>query len=135
MPTGGASASTGDKGEYDDGRPYHSTNWHDRPEYGDVKRLVDFFTTKGIAYWRMSPHNELSTGERDYVLAEPGRQYAVYAAAGGSFRIKLAPGRYTVHRFNPRDGEDTALREVSGGWQRFAMPDSRDWAVYLEAEQ
>lgn len=131
----GASASTGDKGEYDDGRPYHSTNWHDRPEYGDVKRLVDFFTTKGIAYWRMSPHNELSTGERDYVLAEPGRQYAVYAAAGGSFRIKLAPGRYTVHRFNPRDGEDTALREVSGGWQRFAMPDSRDWAVYLEAEQ
>jgi hypothetical protein len=70
----GGSASTGDKFEYADGRPYHSGFWHSRPEYGDLKRLADFFTTKGVAYWRMTSHDALARGARVYVLAEPGRR-------------------------------------------------------------
>ncbi len=109
----------------------------DAPEYGDVKRLVDFFTSKGIEYWKMSSHNELVTsGTRVYVLAEPGRQYVIYAAAGGKFSLDIAEGRYVARRYNPRTGEDEALAEPRGGGsQPFAVPDANDWVVYLKTSR
>ena len=129
----GGYGSAGDKNEYDDGRPYVSANWHDEPEFDDIKRLVDFFTAKGFEYWKMAGHNELvKTGERVYVLAEPGRQYIVYAAAGGRFSIDLAAGGYEARRFDPRTGEDLALDRVSGPAIRsFSAPDNRDWVLHL----
>jgi Protein of unknown function (DUF4038) len=45
IAVGGGYGSAGDKNDYADGRPYNSTNWHDTAEYGDLKRLIDFFTT------------------------------------------------------------------------------------------
>ncbi|MGH9847205.1 MAG: DUF5060 domain-containing protein, partial [Blastocatellia bacterium] len=80
IAAGGGYGAAGDKSDYDDGRPYNSVNWHDTEEYGDLKRLIDFFTTKGVEYWRMSPRNDLAkAGARVYVLAEPGRQYVIYS--------------------------------------------------------
>jgi hypothetical protein len=129
IAVGGGYGAAGDKNDYDDGRPYFSTNWHDTAEYGDIQRLVTFFTTQGLEYWKMAPHNELlRSGTRAYVLAEPGRQYVIYAAAGGSFAVDLPAGQYLAHRFDPRTGEDTALPEVGGGATRtFTAPDGQDW--------
>ncbi len=43
-------------------------DWLDEPTvYGDVKRLIDFFTAKGIEYWKMASQNSLVTsGTRTY---------------------------------------------------------------------
>jgi hypothetical protein len=109
-------------------------DWLDAPEeYGDLKRMIDFFTTKGIEYWKMSSRNGLLTaGTRTYVLEEAGRQYVIYAAAGGAFSVSIAPGTYSARGYNPRTGEDVALGEVSGGGSRsFTAPDANDWVVYL----
>lgn len=134
IAVGGGYGSAGDKNDYDDGRPYNSVNWHDTDEYGDLKRLIDFFTTKDIAYWRMTPRNELKkSGERVYVLAEPGKQYVIYAAAGGSFSVELVKGDYEVRRYDPRAGEDVALNASQGGVKSFTLPDKQDWVIYLRA--
>src|SRR5262245_14068003 len=59
-----------------------SGDWTDASEYDDIGRLIDFFTSKGLEYWKMSSQNSLKTsGDRVYVLApEPERRYLIYAA-------------------------------------------------------
>jgi hypothetical protein len=132
--TGGGSGSAGDKANYPGiGQPYKTANWHDEPEFGDIERLIDFFTTKGVEYWRMGPHNDLvRSGTRAYVLAEPARQYVVYAAAGGSFSVELTGGPYEARRFDPRTGEDVVIeKRAAAGVRSFSMPDDQDWVVYF----
>jgi hypothetical protein len=131
IAVGGGYLSTGDKNDYPDGRPYFSANWHDTPEYGDVNRLVDFFTIGGLEYWKMAPHNELVTGTRVYLLAEPDRQYVAYVAAGGEFKIKLGPGRYIASRFDPATGEGVSLGTVDGGERVIPLPAKHEWVVRL----
>lgn len=108
-------------------------DWLDAPEeYGDLKRMIGFFTTKGIEYWKMSSHNGLlAGGGRSYVLAETGRQYVVYAATGGEFTVKLAPGSYNARRFDPVAGTETNLGTVTGGIRRFSVPTDHDYVVWL----
>jgi len=131
IAVGGGYLSTGDKNDYPDGRPYFSANWHDTPEYGDVKRLADFFNTGGLEYWKMAPHNELVTCTRVCLLAEPDRQYVVYVAAGGEFKIKLGPGRYIASRFDPATGEGVSLGTVDGGERVIPRPAKHEWIVRL----
>lgn len=132
----GGYGSAGDKNMYADGRPYFSANWHDDPpEYRDIQHLVNFFTAKGIEYWKMSSQNGLIVeGTRVYALAEPGRQYVFYAAVGGRFVVHLSPGTYSARLYNPRVGEDISLGEVAGGGDvSFDTPDTADWVVYLHS--
>lgn len=132
----GGYGSAGDKRKYEDGKPYiEPTVWRDPVEYQDIQRLVEFFTAKGLEFWKMAAHNELvKSGRRVYALAEPGRQYVIYAAAGGRFAIELAPGSYEARRYDPRTGEDEGLGNVAGGAAReFSLPDAQDWVVYLRA--
>jgi hypothetical protein len=133
----GGYASAGDKYSYSTGRPYFSGHWHHPKEYEDIKRLVDFFTTKGIEYWKMSSQNSLITaGNRVYVLSRTGKQYVFYAAVGGKFSANIAPGKYTAYRYNPRTGKDIALANVTGGGTRsFTVPNSDDWVVYLNLKE
>ncbi len=134
IATGGGYGSAGDKNDYgSDGRPYFSANWHDTPEYGDVRRLTDFFTKRGIEYWRMAPHNEsVVAGQRTYVLAEPGRSYVIYAAAGGDFSLDIPAGRFSVRRYDPRGGEEIDLPAVDGPAKLpFSFPDRQDWVLHL----
>jgi hypothetical protein len=131
---GGGYAAAGDKSDYADGRPYFSANWHDTEEYGDIRRLVDFFTGKGVEFWLMTPQNGLvKSGRRVYVLAEAGRQYVIYAAAGGDIAVELREGKYAAHRYDPRTGEEVKLGEVAGGVREFRLPDGEDWVIRLRA--
>ena len=131
---GGGYAATGDKNDTDRGRPYVSAAWQDVPEYGDIRQLIEFFTARGVEYWKMSPHNELAKGTRVYALAELGRQYVVYAAAGGEFTVSLAAGRYTAQRFDPRTGDLADLPEVTGGAAHsITLPDAQDWVLWFSA--
>jgi len=94
--------------------------------------MVEFFTTKGIAYWNMRSQNHLVTaGTRVYALTETGRQYVFYSAAGGSFTVELAPGEYEAHRYDPRSGKEVALGPVRGGAHTFTVPEGKDWVVWV----
>ncbi len=132
----GGYGAAGDIRRTSTGNPEISGDWLGAPEYRDIKRLVDFFTTKRLEYWKMSSQNSLKTsGTRVYVLAEPGRQYLIYSAVGGTFAINVAKGMYTARRYNPRTGEDAELGELNGGASHsFTMPDANDWVVYLKAK-
>ncbi len=134
---GGGYGAVGDKNDYQDGRPYFSANWHDVPEYGDSKRLADCFTARGLDYWKMSPRNELvKSGARVYVLAEPGKRYVIYSAAGGEFTVELPAGKYAARRFDPRTGEEYALPQIAGGGVRkLSCPDPQDWVFHLSLTQ
>lgn len=129
----GGYGSSGDLRLFAGVAPEISGEWRDAPEYGDIQRMIKFFTTRGIEYWKMSSQNSLVTSGREvYVLAEPGRQYVIYAGSGGKFSINIAPGTYAARRYNPRTGAETPLASVTGGGaQSFAMPDSDDWVVVL----
>ncbi len=110
------------------GHPYYSAAWHDVPEYGDIKRLVDFFTAPDFEYWKVTPRNDLVQGNRVYALVEPGKRYVIYAAAGNRVRLNLVAGNYTARRFDPRTGEIAELTELFGGKEHeFALPDANDW--------
>jgi hypothetical protein len=134
IATAGGYGSVGDFRREPTGNPEVSGDWVPAPEYADIQRLVDFFTTKGIRYWETSSHNELVTsGSRVYALANPGRQYVIYAATGGQFSINLAPGTYRARRYDPSTGKDVPLGTVHGaGSHVFTTPASTDWVVYLE---
>ena len=145
--TGDASAApAGGGGSSGNSHVFFSSNWLDHPrEYGDIKRLTNFFTTKGIEYWKMKPQNTLvtsgpstSTAEgtkfRVYVLGEDKKNYIVYSAKG-DFTLNIpAPtsGVYKVTRYNPRDATETALFDYSGGSKSFDMPDTQDWVLLLK---
>lgn len=132
----GGYGSAGDKNQYSDGRPYVSANWHDEPEFGDVRNLIGFFKDKGFAYWKMKPQQDIVRGERVYVLADSGRDYIAYAAAGGQFSLSLPEGDFEARRFDPRTSADSAIRTVSGGTAAsFQLPDAADWVVYLRKKQ
>jgi len=108
-------------------------DWLDATEeYGDLKRMIGFFTTKGFEYWKMSSQNGLvAAGTRIYILAETGREYIIYVALGGEFSVGLAPGSYKARLFDPTDGTDTSLGTVGSGIVKFAVPTSHDYVVYL----
>ncbi len=136
IATAGGYSSTADIRENPNGKGVSEStgDWTVPPggEYRDVQNLTRFFTTKGIEYWKMTSHNEVKTsGTRVYVLAEPGRQYVVYAAAGGTFTLKLPAGDYYAYRYNPRTGETSPLPNVAGGSRTFTLPDASDWVIHL----
>ncbi len=120
------------------GPPECTGDWNSNvpDEYRDIKRMVDFFATKGIEYWKMASHNELTSDTRTYVLAEPGKQYVAYAAIGGTFSIDLVAGSYYAYRYDPQTGTTTNLGMITGGTaQSFSMPDTNDWVLHLSTFQ
>jgi hypothetical protein len=134
IAVGGGYGSAGDDRLFPpSGIPIFSAVWHDAPEYGDIRRLVDFFTTRGIPYWKMSSQNSIvASGARVYALAWAGREYVIYAAAGGACSIDLEAGRYEVRRYDPRTGAETRLPDVSGGRAvSFVLPETDDWVLLL----
>ncbi len=139
IATAGGYGTASDWSVYTNWTPGVTGEWHDSPMYDDIQHLVDFFTSKGIEYWKMASHNELVTpSTRTYVLAEPGRQYVAYAATGGTFTMDLAAGTYYAYEYNPRTGETIPLANVTtgGGDHSFSMPDAtNDWVLHLSTFQ
>jgi len=110
IAVGGGYGSAGDCGKHpcDKTSPIFTADWEDQDEYLDIRNLVNFWTTKGIQYWKMSPGNHLVTdGTRVYVLAAPGDEYVAYSATGEPFTLRLPAGTYTVEWFNPETGAVT----------------------------
>lgn len=135
--TAGGYGSTGDKYFYRDppGRPYYSADWHYIAEYGDIKRLIDFF--KQVPYWEMRSHNDIVTSKgRAYVLANPGEQYVIYVATGGNFSLDLPAGDFVATLYNPRTGSKKFIKNIAGPGKSFlATPENNDWVVQIKKQR
>ena len=91
-----------------------------------LRSLKDFMN--GFDFLMMKPDSTVVTveGKRAYVLAEEGKQYAIYIFGGGpfSFDVSVPPGNYTVEFFNPLTGFfDDKQKVVSNGNLNLTSPE------------
>jgi hypothetical protein len=102
---------------------------------GDEQLLLAANELEKLEYWKMSPHNDYVRGSTEaYCLAEPGRQYLVYAPIGGSVRLDLRnfSGIFQAKWFDPRKGDYMGTKAVSGAKIRsLSAPDGRDWVLIV----
>ena len=96
------------------------------------ERMVDFFTS--IEYWKLEPAPRIVSGNL-LVLAERGRQYAIYYRRPEQGTVELEPGDYTARWYNPRSGEWTdgprTLVTADNKWHAPAPPGQDDWVLLL----
>jgi hypothetical protein len=96
--------------------------------------LVGFF--EQTSFSAMAPHDELASGATDYVLADPGASYILYADGPGDLGVTgLTAGTYNLLWFDPVDGSQEVLPDTSvgAGTQRFTRPAAfgTEAALYL----
>lgn len=79
-------------------------DWRSRDAmWNQTRHALEFFR-EHLPFWEMWPANDLVDDERAYVFAKEGEIYAVYIPEAWRTRITLAPGEYTVHWYDPRNG-------------------------------
>jgi hypothetical protein len=114
--------------------------------------MKNFFTS--IEWWKLEPHDQLlscaTPRGRDrkhlnrvappetvyWCLAEPGRQYLLYARGLSEplqLPLRTSSARLKARQWNPRTGEFTPL-ELEPNAERFSYrpPDGQDWVVLLD---
>ena len=139
IPMGGAYFVTGFGSTYFGGRrepgPFLVDNPRHRDALADLDRLHRFFTS--LEWWLLEPRDELvgADGGYAYCLAEAGRTYVVYVAGARGAELKLAAGKYSLVRYDPRTGQSTGLPAVGGGTVRLGAPDAQDWVFLAKREQ
>jgi hypothetical protein len=92
----------------------------------DMRRMQTFF--ESVPFNRMAPHDELRSGETDWVLADPeGGHFILYTHDGGD-RLgvrALRTGRYVLRWYDPADGDDVTQGAVeASGDATFEKPRS-----------
>ena len=118
----------------------------DPPEYISPERCKEIFPTYKFirehlarALVDMKPADSLLSDSRDtWCLADPGRNYLVFASRGGSFRIDLSKGagKFEAKWFDPRTGRlwDAAGGTVAGGRPvEFSCPEKKPLALWLKS--
>jgi hypothetical protein len=99
-----------------------------------LKIMLDFM--EAVPYWTMNPHNEL-VDRGNFCLANPGKEYIVYAETGGVITVDLshASGTLAVEWLNPRTGHRTAAGTATGGARQSFRPPletiNGDWVLHL----
>ena len=88
-----------------------------------MTRYANDFFHNYLPFWEMSPDNELTTNDSDWVLAKPGQVYAIYMKSCGSNSINLndVSGTFDVRWYDPRFGgplQTGSVSSVTGGGTR-----------------
>ncbi|WP_187261400.1 DUF5060 domain-containing protein [Pontibacter beigongshangensis] len=124
-----------------DGLPFHKENAFTASEQY-IEVLAQVFS-KEVEFYKMRPHDELLAAHqtmRVYALAEPGRQYLVFAPDGEHFALKLAEGNYNRNTWvDTKTGKKKAAVAVRGKGEEapvsFKAPNKNtDWVLILKSE-
>jgi hypothetical protein len=115
-------------------------DWRSRDRMWDQTRYALEFFHAHLPFWEMAPDNSLASGAKDArVLAKPGEVYAVQLPSGGSVRLNLAEGDYSVRWYNPRAGgelQEGSVTSVQGpGAKPLGNPPAehrKDWVVLVK---
>lgn len=79
-------------------------DWRSRDKMWDQTRYALEFFHKHLPFWEMWPANDLASGGRAFVLAKEGSIYAVYMPEAWRTRVTVAPGKYSLQWYDPRNG-------------------------------
>jgi hypothetical protein len=117
-------------------------DFRSRDNWWDYSRIaLDFFTTKGIPFWRMKNDNAVSSAGNDYCLYELDKVYVVYLKAGGTTDLDLreATGMFEIKWYDPRNGgglwDGSKSSVVGGGWVNLGYPPNspvQDWVLLVQ---
>ena len=140
-------------GGHRDPGPFDLDAAKNKPWERQMAAMKELFT--GLRWWTLAPHDELLRcaqprgADRQEIgrtappattywcLAEPGKQYLLYAR-GMNEKIELVPegmgDPMRVRQWNPRTGEFAPLdAAVADGRFVYRPPDAQDWVVVLTA--
>lgn len=116
-------------------------DWRSRDHIWDLTRYaMDFFNVH-LPFTEMSCHDELTSDENDYCLAETGQIYAIYLPDGGSTNLDIggSSATFTVQWYNPRTGgrlQTGTITTISGpGSVAIGCPPSdidKDWVALIK---
>ncbi len=82
-------------------------DWRSRDTMWDQTRYALEFFQEHLPFWEMWPANDLVVGEKTFVFAKEGQIYAAYLPeASGRTQINVAPGKYRLRWYDPRNGGD-----------------------------
>ncbi|MBM3335411.1 DUF4038 domain-containing protein [Candidatus Sumerlaeota bacterium] len=100
------------------------------PGWKRYRILRDFF--EPTRWWGADPHPELVLKGVAWCLADPGREYIVFAPEGGELLIRLAEGKqYTITCLNPYTGEKMSLGKVEGGDCPINLQAGHPWVLLI----
>jgi len=114
-------------------------DWRSRDHLWDLTRYALDFFHNYLPFHQMSSHDSLVS--QGWCFAKPGNIYAVYLPEGGSTKLNLAAGTYTVQWYNPRSGgkpQNGSVKRVTGpGKVSLGNPpagNDKDWAGLIKLE-
>lgn len=81
-------------------------DWRSRDAMWDQTRHALEFFQEHLPFWAMWPANDLADDDNAYVFAKEGEIYAVFIPEASQTRITVAPGHYSLHWYDPRNGGD-----------------------------
>ena len=117
-------------------------DWRTRDQMWDQTRHALQFFHRHLPFPKMLPRDDLTSAERDYVLAQEGEVYAVYLPDGRTTPLRLAEGTYDVAWYDPRTGgalQSGSVHTIRGaGYASLGQPPgeaSHDWVVLVRRSE
>jgi hypothetical protein len=116
-------------------------SWYSRDHMWDMTRYALEFFHDRLPFYKMSHHDELTSAEDDYCLADPGEVYAIYLPSGGTTDLDLgaATGTFHIRWFDPRKGGSMQmgpLAAVTGPGKvnigEAPMDSDKDWVALVK---
>jgi len=116
-----------------------TNNWRTRAsKWKDLNHALTFFG-KYVPFWNMYPASELSLKWGVFAFGKPGDTIVYYWFRDllETPRIRIPPGKYTAHFFNPREGGPLIPHEIgtfNGPMDTdIIAPSPADWVLLLRA--
>lgn len=124
-----------------EGLPFHGADNPYARSAAELDTLARVMTEE-VTFHSMTPEDGLLSAHeprRVWCLAEPGRQYLVFAARGGSFTLRVAAGQYTKHLWiDAKTGLSVPAPAVSASAEtptQFTPPNTTtDWVLVLRGQ-
>jgi hypothetical protein len=111
----------------------YATDFKGAPDCGHA---ADFFRNVVLNLEKLYPHEELVIqGSGVVVAADPGNEWVIYFANGGSAEIDLTDviGSLLIRWYDPLNGKIVNIQSIMGGGTiNFNCPDpGRDWVLHI----
>ena len=116
-------------------------DWRSRDIMWDQTRHALEFFQEHVPFWEAEPNNKLASTEGTFVLAREPDTYVVYLPQGGSARLTLPEGSYSVNWYDPRHGGELLEGSVDSlegsGARDLGRPPSdpeQDWVALVRQQ-
>jgi hypothetical protein len=114
-------------------------DFRSRASFWPYCRYAHEFFTQHVPFWEMSSADERVSAKGAYCLAKEGEVYVVYLPRGGTTKLDLPTGTFSVQWFDPRNGgeliEPASVAISAPGQVQIGPPPrdaDKDWAALVQ---